>query len=349
MNASYARVLNSVASSQTLNTIATQLLPGWVTIFMLHRLEVPETGVRGLKPAHLERCIEYLLKHNYQFLPLEEAVRRAVAGTLERKKWVAFSLDDGFAEQVTLAGNIFAKFDCPSTCFLLTGFIDGNLWQWEHQLTYLLNRTSANTVTARLANTDQTFNLKTPKAHRPLIAAIRKYAASSAYQVVEKIAADLQIRIPTTPPADERPASWDEIRAMEQKGMQFAPHSVTHRIVAGLSDEEQQQEITVSFARLRQECKNPSNTFCYPSGQTNQYDQRMFDKLRAAGVSAAFSAMPGYLDGSQIHADANYRYAIPRMAMPDCFDEFTCYVSWAQYLYEKINGGKSRHQSNPDY
>ncbi len=48
MNA-YARLLTKATSSQTLGSIAKRLLPEWVTIFMLHRLEVPEAGVSGLK------------------------------------------------------------------------------------------------------------------------------------------------------------------------------------------------------------------------------------------------------------------------------------------------------------
>lgn len=348
MNA-YAQLLTKAASSQTLSRVAQRLLPEWVTIFMLHRLEVPEIGVSGIKPELLERCLEYLCENGYRFISLEDAVQRALAGTLEREKWVAFSLDDGFAEQVTLAGNIFAKFNCPSTCFLLTGFVDGQLWQWEHQINYLLGQTAEKSLTAQLAGGDYVFNLEIPKAHRPIIAAIRKLTPSTPYEVVNKIAASLEIHIPTIPPENERPATWDEIRAMELKGMLFGPHTVTHRIVSGLSDEDQAKEIANSFIRIRQECANPSNIFCYPSGQQGQFDERMFDKLRSAGVTAAFSALPGYLTGPEILADLNYRYAIPRLSMPESFGEFQRYVSWAQYLYEKFNRGKSRHQGLSDY
>lgn len=342
MNA-YALLLTKAASSQTLNSIAKRLLPQWVTIFMLHRLEVPEEGISGLKPALLEKCLAYLCENDYRFISLENAVQRALAGTLGREKWVAFSLDDGFAEQVTLAGNVFTKFDCPSTCFLLTGFIDGTLWQWEHQINYLLNQTAEKSVTVRLGGRDCTFNLQTPKAHRPIIAAIRQLAPSNPYEIVNSMAASLQIPIPAVPPMNERPATWDEIRAMETKGMQFGPHTVTHRIVSGLSDEDQAKEITNSFTRIREECANPSNIFCYPSGQHGQFDERMFNKLRSAGVTAAFSAIPGYLTGPELLADADYRFAIPRLSMPESFEEFQRYVSWAQYLYEKFNGRKSRN------
>src|SRR5690606_33508471 len=135
---SYSRLLTNVASSRAVNGIAKQLLPDWVTVVMLHRLAVPEAGVEGLSPALLEQCLDYLCEEGYRFISLEDAARRALDGTLGREKWVAFSLDAGFTEQVMLAGDIFAKFNCPSTCFLLTGFIDGDLWQWEHQLIYLL-------------------------------------------------------------------------------------------------------------------------------------------------------------------------------------------------------------------
>ncbi len=126
-------------------------------------------------------------------------MQRALTGTLEREKWVAFSLDDGFAEQVTLAGNIFAKFNCPSTCFLLTGFIDGpNLAVGNIKINYLLSQTGNEKikVTTPLGGRAWSFNLpETPKAHQPIIAAIRKLAPSTPYDSVSNIASSLQIRL----------------------------------------------------------------------------------------------------------------------------------------------------------
>ena len=50
---------------------------------------------------------------------------------------VAFTIDDGYVEQATVAAPVFAEFDCPVTTFVTSGFLDRALWFWWDQIEYV--------------------------------------------------------------------------------------------------------------------------------------------------------------------------------------------------------------------
>jgi peptidoglycan/xylan/chitin deacetylase (PgdA/CDA1 family) len=313
------------------------LLPDWVTVFMLHRIAVPEAGIGGLQPAFLARCLELLRKDGYEFISLEEAVLLGLEQRLEKRKWVAFSLDDGCREQVEVAGEIFARYDCPSTCFLITDYIDGKLWEWEHQLMWLSDQLTTRRVPAvELTHDDNRvrFDLTARKPYNAMIGWVRTTNPARAYELVRKIATAADIDLPAQPPAAYLPASWDAIRRMEKRGMNFAAHTATHRIVSGLSDAELEREVMDSIARVNAECERAAPLFCYPSGRKDEYDSRIIKLLQQAGILAAFVAEPGYLSGRRLREEPDYRYLIPRMTIPESLTDFRRYVSSVQFLRE---------------
>ncbi len=333
----FSTLLAESLSSPPVDNLIRRFLPDWVTVFMLHRMSVPDLGIEGLQPAFLAQCLEWLRKDGCQFLSIEEAVVRAQENRLGKQKWVVFSLDDGCFEQVEVAGEIFARYDCPATCFLITDYIDGKLWEWEHQLMWLtqqLKSQGCREIRFEHDGANVIFDLSISKPYKQIVAWIRRTGSSDAYNLVSRIGTAAGISVPQTPPAQYRPASWDSIRAMEKRGMNFAAHTVTHRIVSGLDDVELEREVMESIARVKAECAQAAPIFCYPSGKVGEYDDRIVKLLQRKGVLASFIAEPGYLKGPQLREQADYRYLIPRMTIPEDVGELRRYVSSVQFLRE---------------
>lgn len=329
--------LAKAALSPALNRTAKQLLPDWVTVFMVHRIAVPELGIDGLNPDHLARCLDYLLESGHHFISLEEAITRSQQGTLEKKRWVAFSLDDGFFEQVDIAADIFHRYRCPATFFLITGFVDGTLWPWDHQLMYVMDNTRHQQLRITVDGRSRDLDPNSPTIHSDVLAIFKKTQGKDIYALVTEIGQAAGVDIPYPPPPALAPTNWQRVQEMEQKGMRFAAHSVTHRILSRLDDSELIHEISASIDRVRQQCREPANVFCYPSGRSDEFDARAIDILKEQGVLGAFSAEPGYLSASQIRKNSTQRYLIPRMTVPNDFDEFKRYLTWAQYVREYIH------------
>jgi len=323
-----------LATYPTFAECATRVLPPWVTVFMLHRMAAP--GVSGIEPEHLRRCLRYLQENHYEFIDIDEAIKLAADNRLTRKRWVAFTVDDGFHDQVTTAADIFREFNCPATCFLVTGFVDGQLWPWDYQLMHIARLAGPQTIRIDIKGQQHILELGLPDTKHFLLEFMRKVAPGAAYESTQAIAHAAGIDLPVQPPADMQPASWDDVRKAELKGMRFGPHSVSHHILSKLDDEILQAEMVSSCQRLREECRNPSQLFCYPSGKANEFDIRTIKIARDLGLIGALSAEEGFLEAGKLQKYPNYRFAIPRLPIPNDFAEFKLYVSWLQHLRERV-------------
>jgi peptidoglycan/xylan/chitin deacetylase (PgdA/CDA1 family) len=74
-------------------------------------------------------------------------------------------------------------------------------------------------------------------------------------------------------------------------GWEIDSHTLTHRDLTTLPDEELRGELRDSRARITRLLKQPASFFCYPSGR---YDARVEKAVREAGYLAATTTAPGY-------------------------------------------------------
>lgn len=62
---------------------------------------------------------------------------------------------------------------------------------------------------------------------------------------------------------------WDEIRALEGRGVRFGSHTASHSPLTGISVQEAEAELTASRARLREELRTPLDAIAYPYGDVD--------------------------------------------------------------------------------
>lgn len=92
--------------------------------------------------------------------------------------------------------------------------------------------------------------------------------------------------------------SWDELRALAERGVEVGSHTVSHPHLPRLSDEELARELGESRDRLEDELGRPCRFLAYPFGDE---DERVRTAARAAGYDGAF-ALPGRADSDDAHA-----------------------------------------------
>ena len=92
--------------------------------------------------------------------------------------------------------------------------------------------------------------------------------------------------------------SWEQVHEMEQAGIQFGSHTVTHPVLTTLDDRAVCDELVRSKARLMRELRRPSSWFCYPKGA---YDQRSLAVAREH-YAGAVSTEEGHVSvGDDLH------------------------------------------------
>jgi peptidoglycan/xylan/chitin deacetylase (PgdA/CDA1 family) len=83
---------------------------------------------------------------------------------------------------------------------------------------------------------------------------------------------------------------WPEVREMAAAGIDFQSHSVTHRNLKHLSDEELTRELVDSRAALERGLGRPVTVLAYPFGGNSPHTQ---DVVAAAGYVSAHSVLAG--------------------------------------------------------
>ena len=96
--------------------------------------------------------------------------------------------------------------------------------------------------------------------------------------------------------------TWDDLRALAERGVEVGSHTLTHRSLPGLSDHELDRELRESRALIEDQLGRPCRYFAYPWGE---HDDRVRTATETAGYEAAFALRGG--------ADWRDPYALPRI------------------------------------
>jgi peptidoglycan/xylan/chitin deacetylase (PgdA/CDA1 family) len=325
-------------ASRPVNTIADLLFTAGIPVFMLHRFESSGDGVSGHDPLHLERCLQYLVKHGYNFVSVEQIISSIKNEQSLPKRPIAFTMDDGFLDQATIAAPIFIKYQCPVTIFLISGMLDHELWPWDDQAAYLVKNTEQPSITLSLAGQEKSFDLNNTQQQRATITEIQNWVKTLDANLVESYLNALSnataVTLPVEAPVNYRAMSWEQARELEKQGVLFSPHTKSHRILSKLDDTHSEFEITHSWKRLTEELDSPSPVFCYPTGRTEDFSQREIDHIKHQGLIGAVSTEATFV--SPKNRQANYLFKLPRFGFPNSFTDFLQYCSWIERAKTQI-------------
>ena len=302
-------------------------------IFFLHRQDAPGAGIHGHSVEFLREALGALRDSGAKFVSVRTMLEAWKSGKGVGPDWVAFTMDDGFADQETLFREAIRPMDCPVTIFLITGFLDRQLWPWDDQLVYAIRKARDVKTTVDLSGKSFALDLTTPRGRSQAIDVLREHCKATPlldpYGVVARVASAVDVQVPVTPPEEFRAMSWDTARELERDGVDFAPHSISHRIFSRLSDDDSRTEIATSWKRLQSELKNPLPVFAWPTGRRADFGARDMAIARSLGLQAAVSTIPDY---AHVHREtpAENWFGLNRFALPDSVDSVLRYGSWVE-------------------
>jgi peptidoglycan/xylan/chitin deacetylase (PgdA/CDA1 family) len=301
------------------------------TVFMLHRFQDKERGIAGCEVSHLRRALAYLKSNNYELVTLADLFERLGGKGPQAQGAVAFTIDDGYIDQATIAAPVFAEFDCPVTTFVSTGFLDGELWFWWDQIEHVFRHADCRSVQVALGDAVLAYrwdnDQQRDQAQAELTEKCKRVANQEKLAAIARLAQASGVKIPAKPPPHCAPMSWDQVRACEGMGMTFGPHTVTHPILSRTPHDDVDYELTRSWARLRAEARNPVPIFCYPNGGWDDFGDREVAALRRLGFLGALTAEPGYANARTFQDSEDDRFRVQRFGFPDEMPHLIQYVS----------------------
>ena len=320
-------------ASRPVSAIARLFFSRGIPLFMLHRMthtSLPDNGKTTSR--HLRRCLRYLVRNKYNVISLERLVLALRNEEALPPKPVVFTLDDGYVDQADIAVPIFSEFDCPVTFFVITDMLDRNLWPWDAKVSWIIETTGKTSLNTTISGQTLSLNLgdsyQKRLARRLLHNYLREVNEADMPEILQQLASDADVVIPQEAPDAYRPLSWEMARQLEQDGVQFAPHSVTHNILSRLSRESQEREIHDSWLTMTNELERPLKIFCYPTGRTQDFGHREIETLKSNGFLGAVTTIPGVYKSE--YTTEKHIYSLPRFSLPQSMGEFIQYCSWIE-------------------
>ena len=314
-----------------------QTTRGTAALLTLHRFS--SFGRPGHDAGLLARNLEWLRRRRYRIVPLLDLIRDARAGIAPRERTVAFTVDDGYSDFAEVAAPVFARFDCPVTVFLITGFLDGGTWMWWDRVRFATENTALTRGTVQVGSNVIDFSLTDdPRQRRDLARDIvprLKVLPDRERESTQKTLEDrLEVTVPTVPPPEFGPMSWDQARALASSGVTFGPHSISHPILARTDDARSRVEITGSWARLREEVPGAIPVFCWPNGDETSFGPREQRVAEEIGMLGALSTIPGAFSPSCFGGER--AYALPRYSYPNDHTDFIQIASGLERLKDFV-------------
>lgn len=302
-------------------------------ILMLHRTR--EAAVDGLALEDLRSGLEWMHRDgNYLPVPLTAFFRPGGLAAIGRRKPVAFSIDDGYADQLELMGPVFERYDVPVTLFATTGFIDGRLWMWWDRVRHAFQHGERPHAAFQLPATGRVVVERSADRladAEAFIERLKRVPDGDRLAAIAQLGEALDVDVPETAPAGCAAASWEAIRHWESRGLySIAPHTVTHPILSQVSDVDAREEIVGSWQQLQQQVRDPAPIFCYPNGTAADFGAREMRMVGEAGLLGAVSAEPGVVRGT---GDLNGApVLLPRNTFPGSLESLRLLMSGLSVL-----------------
>jgi len=318
------RLLLQLVGAHTVAPAIRTLGRGLLSIFTLHRFADPQSDVDGTDPAMLRDHLAYLRRHRYRLLSLSDAIRlldEGDAGRGPQTPVVVFTVDDGYADFATTGAPIFAEYDCPVTLFVATGFLDGLLWLWWDRVAHVFRQTRRCSLSLPVGDQRLPWSWSSPSerawVQQAVIERLQVADVPAREAVITSLSEQLDVELPTRPPAPFTPLSWDDVRRTARLGATFGPHTVTHPILGLTSEGTCNWEIRESYRRVREETDAVVAVFSYPNGQPHACSQHVLQAAQRSGVTAALTTVPGYVNLQRVPARETLgRFALPRFPYP---------------------------------
>lgn len=291
-------------------------------IFTLHHVRPPEghpaepNAHLDITPEFLDRAILRLKADGYEFLSLCEVAARMREPATSAKPFAAFTLDDGYRDNVEYALPVFERHGVPFTIFVAKGFAERTHGMWWETLAALLNvlpeirfdfgPNSGNgeitlplqTGTDKLDAFDHFSRFIASGPEMEQVAIIDALAARHGIDAL-KITAQLTMNV-------------EELRTLSQNPLaSLGAHTVSHRSVAQLDKTEARQEMLTCIEWMESAFGPRPKSFAYPYGTATAVSARDKDLARELGFDLAVTTRPG-----TVHAQMRDRMTgLPRISL----------------------------------
>jgi peptidoglycan/xylan/chitin deacetylase (PgdA/CDA1 family) len=304
------RGFGQMADSSGLSGLAARKYGGVGAILMLHSIvadddPLPRENVHT-SASFLEKMIRYYLAQRVPVLSLSEATAQLESGS--ERRFVSFTLDDGYRDNLTVALPIFKKYGLPFTIYVTNAFLERRYadYRWG-QIRHLVMENSeiaVDSLDKRLATGSRDEKIR---AYYKL-----KRWMKDGTLGAERIESLFKMHRLTASDALDRDAmTVAELAAAARTEplLEIGGHTMTHTRLALLDEATALDDIRHNKTQLESIVDREVRHFAYPYGDEASCGARDFRLARAAGFESAVTSRIGNLFPDHMQ----HRWCLPRL------------------------------------
>jgi peptidoglycan/xylan/chitin deacetylase (PgdA/CDA1 family) len=304
------RLFGEAADASRLTSLVERRYGGAGTIFMLHSI-VPDDDCLPKENIHtsagfLEAMIRHYQRTGTPIVSLSEAMQRMATGS--DKRFVSFTFDDGYRDNLTRALPIFKKHDVPFSIYISNAFLDRNYPEyWWGQLRHLV--TDRDLIeTPHFA---KPLRASTPREKVAAYLALRKVMDSGRMAEAERNELFSRYDITVSEALDRDAMTTAELQAAARVEplMEIGGHTLTHPHLSQLDEAAAYDNIYRNKVAVEALIDKPLRHFAYPYGDAESCGERDFALAKRAGYETATTTRLGNVFSDHLEN----RWALPRM------------------------------------
>lgn len=260
-----------------------------LSILIYHRvLARPDPLFPGeVDRALFERQLR-LLKRFYTVLPLPAALQRLQDGSLPPRA-ACITFDDGYADNAEHALPLLQQYGLHATFFIATGYLNGGQ-MWNDRVIDAVREAPGATLDLRDLGLD-CLPLASLAQRRAAIEHVLGKLKYLPFEQRQRLAVDIRRRaggaMRTMAPAM---LTTFQLQRLHAAGMGIGAHTVSHPILAALSDRAARNDIANGKRELEQLLQAPVTLFAYPNGKAGRdYGPAHVAIVKSLGFTAALA------------------------------------------------------------
>ena len=287
-------------------------------IFTLHHVR-DDGGAPGFAPNRildvttdfLDATLTQVRQAGYDIVSLDEVHRRLREQDFSRR-FVAFTLDDGYLDNYRLAWPVFKRHGAPFTVYVATAFPDGEALLWWEILERIIAAQPRLTVEldGRTSHFDTATTAGKYAAWDTIYRALRRMPETAQRTTVARLAE--QYAVDTRAHCRAQSMSWEILRELATDELvTIGAHTVNHYALAKLPEAAVIEEVTRSREIIEQRIGQRPEHFSYPYGDERSAAGREFRLVESLGFKTATTTRKAMLYPE--HAD--HLTALPRISL----------------------------------
>lgn len=263
----------------------------------------PSSGDHG--PRGLEAQFK-ALRGLTNVVQLGAALRSLEEGRPLPPRALAITFDDGYRDNLDLAGPMLRRLGLPATCFLVPGILSGTVTPWWERLAWAFMRARARGIEWSRRRVELTTNAERFRTFRAVAGKLKTLDRQRRESLVDDLVGRLD-------PAGryvvrEQFLDWDGARALADY-FDLGSHSSYHTILANEPYRAQEEDLVGARRELRDRIGGDFDILAYPNGRFADFDGATMTAAGRAGHSYAITTQPGW------NTRSTHRYQIRRWVM----------------------------------